>query len=40
MVGAQVKPLFMYTELKVRYDSAVHKFEILKPGTFHRTTVH
>ena len=33
MVGAQVKPMFMYTLVKVRYDFAAPKFETLKPGT-------
>ena len=30
MVGAQVKPFFMYTEVKVRYDAAIHKQGFLK----------
>lgn len=30
MVGTQAKRLFMYTQAKVRYDSAAHDFEILK----------
>ena len=28
MVGAKVKLFLMYTDVKVRYDSAVHKFKL------------
>jgi len=40
MVGAQVIPMFMYTQVKVRYDFADHIFETLKLVTYSRTTLH